>query len=246
MVCDIVVVMGVYVGSWFYYFKIKQDILQVVIEYGLIVVLVDIEVIDIDYLLLCEVMCQLVCVYFYMIFVFYQDFILVMLYEWCLFDVQVQECIIVFKDWYEDIWMCVIECLCVFGEWAYLMFVDWLLMFGVLNWMVQWYQVGVGISIDVLVDQVVLFILCMLFQLVVQCFLVGFVFEQCLIGVVQYMFLDFVCCCYGQFVDYGDVFGYFKVVEMCLIMCLQCGCIGVCIGFEVDECGYGFYLVCVW
>lgn len=156
---DIAAATGVHAGSWFYYFKTKQDILQAVIEHGLTVALADIEAIDIEHLPPREAMRQLVRAHLYTILAPHQDFIPVMLYEWRSLDAQAQERIIALKDRYEDIWTRVIERLRASGEWAHPTPVDRLLMFGALNWTAQWYQAGAGISIDALADQAVLFIL---------------------------------------------------------------------------------------
>lgn len=156
---DIAAATGVHAGSWFYYFKTKQDILQAVIEHGLTVALADIEAIDIDRLPPREAMRQLVRAHLYTLLAPNQDFIPVMLYEWRSLDAQAQERIIALKDRYEDIWTRVIDRLRASGEWAHPTPVDRLLMFGALNWTAQWYQAGAGISIDALADQAVLFIL---------------------------------------------------------------------------------------
>ena len=156
---DIAAATGVHAGSWFYYFKTKQDILQAVIEHGLTVALADIEAIDINALPPREAMRQLVRAHLYTILAPHQDFIPVMLYEWRSLDAQAQERIIALKDRYEDIWTRVIDRLRTSGEWAHPTPVDRLLMFGALNWTAQWYQAGAGISIDALADQAVLFIL---------------------------------------------------------------------------------------
>ncbi|WP_343549378.1 TetR/AcrR family transcriptional regulator [Ralstonia sp.] len=156
---DIAAATGVHAGSWFYYFKTKQDILQAVIEHGLTVALADIEAIDIDHLPPREAMRQLVRAHLYTLLAPNQDFIPVMLYEWRSLDAQAQERIIALKDRYEDIWTRVIDRLRASGEWAQPTPVDRLLMFGALNWTAQWYQAGAGISIDALADQAVLFIL---------------------------------------------------------------------------------------
>ena len=156
---DIAAATGVHAGSWFYYFKTKQDILQAVIEHGLTVALADIEAIDIEDLPPREAMRQLVRAPLPTILAPHQDFIPVMLYEWRSLDAQAQERIIALKDRYEDIWTRVIDRLRASGEWAHPTPVDRLLMFGALNWTAQWYQAGAGISIDALADQAVLFIL---------------------------------------------------------------------------------------
>ena len=156
---DIAAATGVHAGSWFYYFKTKQDILQAVIEHGLTVALADIEAIDIEDLPPREAMRQLVRAHLHTILAPHQDFIPVMLYEWRSLDAQAQERIIALKDRYEGIWTRVIDRLHASGEWAQPTPVDRLLMFGALNWTAQWYQAGAGISIDALADQAVLFIL---------------------------------------------------------------------------------------
>jgi len=156
---DIAAATGVHAGSWFYYFKTKQDILQAVIEHGLTVALADIEAIDVDGLPPREAMRQLVRAHLTTILAPNQDFIPVMLYEWRSLDAEAQERIIALKDRYESIWTRLMERLRASGDWAQPTPVDRLLMFGALNWTAQWYQAGAGISIDALADQAVLFIL---------------------------------------------------------------------------------------
>ncbi|MDG2536926.1 TetR/AcrR family transcriptional regulator [Dyella jiangningensis] len=156
---DIAAAAGVHAGSWFYYFKTKQDILQAVIEHGLTVALADIEAIDIDGMPPREAMRQLVRAHLHTLLAPNQDFIPVMLYEWRSLDASAQEQIIALKDRYESIWTRVIGRLRASGDWAQPTPVDRLLMFGALNWTAQWYQEGAGISIDALADQALQFIL---------------------------------------------------------------------------------------
>jgi AcrR family transcriptional regulator len=156
---DIAAATGVHAGSWFYYFKTKQDILQAVIEHGLTVALADIEAIDVDGLPPREAMRQLGRAHLTTILAPNHDVIPVMLYEWRSLDAEAQERIIALKDRYESIWTRLMERLRASGDWAQPTPVDRLLMFGALNWTAQWYQAGAGISIDALADQAVLFIL---------------------------------------------------------------------------------------
>jgi TetR/AcrR family transcriptional regulator, cholesterol catabolism regulator len=156
---DIAAAAGVHAGSWFYYFKTKQDILQAVIEHGLTVALADIEAIDVDALPPREAIRRLVRAHLYTLLAPDQDFITVMLYEWRSLEASAQERIIALKDRYESIWTRVIDQLYASGEWAQATPVDRLLMFGALNWTAQWYQAGGGISIDELADQAVRFLL---------------------------------------------------------------------------------------
>ncbi|RDI99417.1 TetR/AcrR family transcriptional regulator [Dyella solisilvae] len=156
---DIAAATGVHAGSWFYYFKTKQDILQAVIEHGLTVALADIASIDVDQLPPREALLRLVRAHLHTLLAPNQDFIPVMLYEWRSLDTEAQERIIALKDRYESIWTRVIDRLRASGEWAQPTPVDRLLMFGALNWTAQWYQAGAGISIEELADQAVRFIL---------------------------------------------------------------------------------------
>ncbi len=156
---DIAAAAGVHAGSWFYYFKTKQDILQAVIEHGLTVALADIEAIDVDGLAPREALRRLVRAHLHTLLAPNQDFIPVMLYEWRSLDTSAQAHIIALKDRYESIWSQVIERLHASGEWAQPTPLDRLLMFGALNWTAQWYQEGAGIGIDALADQAVRFIL---------------------------------------------------------------------------------------
>lgn len=77
---------GAHAGSWFYYLKTKQDILQTVIECGLVAALANTGVTDIEGLPPREAMHQLVHVHLHTTLAPRQDLTPMMLYEWRSFD----------------------------------------------------------------------------------------------------------------------------------------------------------------
>lgn len=156
---DIAAAAGMQAGSWFYYFKTKQEILAAIMEQGMARSLQDLEAIASQALPPREAFRQLVQVHLHTLLAPDHDFISVLLYEWRSLDLQSRSKIIALKDRYEAIWDAVIEALHQSGDWAAPTRFDRLFMFGALNWTAQWFKAGSGLTIDALAEQAVQFIL---------------------------------------------------------------------------------------
>ena len=156
---DIAAAAGMQAGSWFYYFKTKQEILAAVMEQGMVRSLEDLEAIASQSLPPREAFRQLVHVHLHTLLAPEHDFISVLLFEWRSLDEQSRNRIVALTDRYEAIWDRVIEALHRSGDWTAPTRCDRLFMFGALNWTAQWFKPGSGTTIDALAEQAVQFIL---------------------------------------------------------------------------------------
>jgi AcrR family transcriptional regulator len=156
---DIAAAVGIQAGSWFYHFKTKQDILVAVVEQGLTQALAETEAIALLPLPPRAVFGRLVRAHIETLLAPNHDFIAVLLYEWRSVDQPGRARIITLKDRHEEIWDEVIAALHQSGEWAMPTRLDRLLMFGAINWTVQWYKAGAGVSLDELASLAMRFIL---------------------------------------------------------------------------------------
>ncbi|MQA37837.1 TetR family transcriptional regulator [Rugamonas aquatica] len=156
---DIAAAAGIQAGSWFYHFKTKQDILAAIMEQGLAHSLAEIEAIARQPLPPCELLRKLVEAHLHTLLAPDHHFIAVLLYEWRSLDAASRERIVALKDRYEAVWDHAIAALHRSGDWAMPSQFDRLLIFGALNWTVQWYKPGSGADIQQLTQQAMLFIL---------------------------------------------------------------------------------------
>ena len=156
---DIAAAVGIQAGSWFYHFKTKQDILVAVVEQGLTLALAETEAIAQLPLPPRAVFGRLIRAHIETLLAPDHDFIAVLLYEWRSLDQPGRTRIIKLKDRHEAIWDEVIAALHQSGEWAMPTRLDRLLMFGAVNWTVQWYKAGAGVSLDELAEHAMRFIL---------------------------------------------------------------------------------------
>ncbi|ELX13141.1 transcriptional regulator TetR family [Janthinobacterium sp. HH01] len=156
---DIAAAAGIQAGSWFYHFKTKQDILAAIMEQGLAHSLAEIEAIARQPLPPCELLRKLVEAHLHTLLAPDHHFIAVLLYEWRSLDAASRARIITLKDRYEAVWDQAIAALHRSGDWAMPSQFDRLLIFGALNWTVQWYKPGSGADIRQLAQQAMLFIL---------------------------------------------------------------------------------------
>lgn len=137
---DIAAATGLQSGSWVYHFKTKQDILAAVMEQGLQQALERIEAIAREELPPREHFRALVRTHLDTLLGPGQDFIPVLLYDWRSLDKPGRERVIALQKRYEQVWEDVLHRLQRTGDWAMPTRIDRLLMFGALNWIVQWYR----------------------------------------------------------------------------------------------------------
>lgn len=156
---DIAAATGIQAGSWFYHFKTKQDILAAIMEQGMAESLAQIEAIASQALPARATLHRLVEVHLRTLLAPDHHFIPVLLYEWRSLDQPARARIVALKDRYEAVWDRVIAALHQSGEWAMPSEFDRLLMFGALNWTVQWYKPGSRGDIERLAQQAMRFIL---------------------------------------------------------------------------------------
>jgi AcrR family transcriptional regulator len=156
---DIAAAAGIQAGSWFYHFKTKQDILAAIMEQGLERSLAEIEAIASQTLPPREMLRRLVEVHLHTLLAPDHHFIAVLLYEWRSLDEPARERLTALKDRYEAVWDRAIAALHHSGDWAMPSQFDRLLIFGALNWTVQWYKPGNGADVKELAQQAMLFIL---------------------------------------------------------------------------------------
>jgi AcrR family transcriptional regulator len=156
---DIAAAAGIQAGSWFYHFKTKQDILAAIMEQGMARSLAEIEAIASQKLPPREMLRRLVEVHLHTLLAPDHHFIAVLLYEWRSLDEPARERIVALKDRYEAVWDRAIAALHHSGDWAMPSQFDRLLIFGALNWTVQWYKPGNGADVKELAQQAMLFIL---------------------------------------------------------------------------------------
>jgi AcrR family transcriptional regulator len=156
---DIAAAAGVQAGSWFYHFKSKQDILAAIMEQGMERSLARIEAIASEPLPPGEMLRQLVEVHLHTLLAPDHHFIPVLLYEWRSLDEPSRGRIVELKDRYEAVWDRAIAELHRSGDWPMPSQFDRLLIFGALNWTVQWYKPGSGADVKELARQAMRFIL---------------------------------------------------------------------------------------
>jgi AcrR family transcriptional regulator len=149
---DIAAATGLQSGSWVYHFKTKQDILAAVMEQGLQQALERIEAIAREELPPREHFRALVRTHLDTLLGPGQDFIPVLLYDWRSLDRPGRGRVIALQKRYEQVWGEVIGKLQRSGEWAMPTRIDRLLMFGALNWIVQWYRPRGALDVAQLVD----------------------------------------------------------------------------------------------
>ena len=149
---DIAAATGLQSGSWVYHFKTKQDILAAVMEQGLQQALERIEAIAREELPPREHFRALVRTHLDTLLGPGQDFIPVLLYDWRSLDRRGRERVIALQKRYEQVWEDVILQLQRTGDWAMPTRIDRLLMFGALNWIVQWYRPRGPLNVAQLVD----------------------------------------------------------------------------------------------
>lgn len=157
---DVASLAGMQPGSPFYHFPSKQALLEAVMHEGMeralasqTRALVECGAFEGQAALSCGDTARaclgvLVRHHFAVLFGAESDFIPVMLYEWRSLDDAQRARIVELKRRYEAAWVPVLEALSARGELRAPVPLARLLMFGALNWSVQWFDASRGMSLD--------------------------------------------------------------------------------------------------
>jgi TetR/AcrR family transcriptional regulator, cholesterol catabolism regulator len=156
---DIADAVGMRSGSPFYHFKSKQDILAAVMEEGLVAGLSTTESIVASGLPPREKFHALVRAHLETVLGEGHDFIPVLLYEWRALSSELQARIISLKDRYDLMWQRMLKELKDAGLIRSDSKVVRLFLLGAINYCMQWYKPGKGLTIDELAEQAVDFFL---------------------------------------------------------------------------------------
>jgi AcrR family transcriptional regulator len=152
---DIADAVGMRSGSPFYHFKSKQEILAAVMEEGLVAGLGETERIAASAMPPREKFHALVRSHLETVLADGHDFIPVLLYDWRALSPDLQVKIIGLKDRYDQLWQQVLRELKLAGLIRSDSKVVRLLLLGAINYSVQWYKPGKGLSLDQLAEQAV-------------------------------------------------------------------------------------------
>ncbi|MBV8633421.1 MAG: TetR family transcriptional regulator [Burkholderiaceae bacterium] len=152
---DIAQAVGMRSGSPFYHFKSKQEILAAVMEEGLVAGLDATQKIIESDLAPQEKFRALVRSHLETVLAEGHDFIPVLLYDWRSLSAELQAHIIELKDRYDDCWQRMLSELKHAGLIKDDSKVVRLLLLGAINYSVQWYRPGKGVTLDQLADQTV-------------------------------------------------------------------------------------------
>ena len=150
---DIAQAVGMRSGSPFYHFKSKQEILAAVMEEGLVAGLDATQKIIESDLAPQEKFRALVRSHLETVLAEGHDFIPVLLYDWRSLSAELQAHIIELKDRYDDCWQRMLSELKHAGLIKDDSKVVRLLLLGAINYSVQWYRPGKGVTLDQLADQ---------------------------------------------------------------------------------------------
>jgi AcrR family transcriptional regulator len=156
---DIAAAVGIQSGSWFYHFKTKHEILLAVMSEGLAEALATIEAIAALPLPARERLRRLVAAHLATLVTPGHDFVAVTLYEWRSLDEAGRRAVARLTKRYEDVWDALHAELVASGDWALPTPVDRLLMFGAMNWVVQWYHARGARSLEDLTEATLQFLL---------------------------------------------------------------------------------------
>lgn len=156
---DIADAVGMRSGSPFYHFKTKQEILAAVMEEGLIACLAATESIVASPLAPREKFRALVRAQLETVLGEGHDFIPVLLYDWRALSEELQQKIIALKDRYDQLWQQAVSEMKAAGLLRTDSRVARLLILGSINYTVQWYRPGKGVSLDQLADEALLMFL---------------------------------------------------------------------------------------
>lgn len=156
---DIADAVGMRSGSPFYHFKSKQDMLKAVMIEGLQSALASQEEAMAGLREPEEKFRALVKSHLRIILEDHTEFP-VLLYEWRALSGESRAEVIAVKDRYEAIWQSTLKELKKAGLVNDDSKVVRLLLFGALNWTVQWFRPGGGLTLDQVADHLINFVLC--------------------------------------------------------------------------------------
>lgn len=156
---DIAQATGMQSGSWVYHFATKHDMLEAVMQEGLVDALARIEVIAALGLPPRQQFDQLVRTHLDTLLGPGQDFIPVVLYEWRSLGPAAQRRVSVLLKRYEAVWQEALAQLRQSGDWAGNTRIDALLLFGALNWIARWYDPRGALDVAALADECIRFFL---------------------------------------------------------------------------------------
>lgn len=156
---DIADAVGMRSGSPFYHFKSKQDMLKAVMIEGLHSALASQEEAMAGLREPEEKFRALVRSHLRIILEDHAEFP-VLLYEWRALSGESRAEVIAVKDRYEAVWQSTLKELKKAGLVNDDSRVARLLLFGALNWTVQWYRPGGGLTLDQIADHMIDFVLC--------------------------------------------------------------------------------------
>lgn len=156
---DIADAVGMRSGSPFYHFKTKQEILAAVMEEGLVACLAATETIVASDMAPRAKFRALVRAQLETVLGEGHDFIPVLLYDWRALSAELQQKIIALKDRYDQLWQQAVTEMKAAGLLRTDSRVARLLILGAINYTVQWYKPGKGVSLDQLADEALLMFL---------------------------------------------------------------------------------------
>ena len=157
---DIAAAVGMHAGSPFYHFKSKSALLHAVMEEGMRTALARQAAalhIGGD---AAEVLRRLIRSHFDTLHGTGRDFIPVMLYEWRALNVRQRNAIAKLQRDYEAVWMPVLSELAASGRLRADPNLARLLIFGALNWSVQWYDTKKRASLDEVSEAAMALFIC--------------------------------------------------------------------------------------
>jgi AcrR family transcriptional regulator len=156
---DIADAVGMRSGSPFYHFKSKQDMLKAVMIEGLQSALAAQQEAMSGLRTPEEKFSALVKSHLRIILEDHTEFP-VLLYEWRALSDESRAEVIAVKDRYEAVWQTTLKELKKAGLVSDDSKVARLLLFGALNWTVQWYRPGGGLTLDQIAEHMIDFVLC--------------------------------------------------------------------------------------
>lgn len=149
---DIAAAVGMHAGSPFYHFKSKEALLHAVMQEGMRTALERQTAVPISTADPVEALRNLIRNHFGVLLGPGSDFIPVMLYEWRSLNARQRASVNRLQASYEAAWVPVLQALAAAGRMHGDVHLARLLIFGALNWSVQWYSARKSATLDDLTD----------------------------------------------------------------------------------------------